>query len=93
MRQLRIHLASVLASFLVAGCALDPVEMPSTIGSAKMLPDRSIHLQLRADTTDGAIGDALFVIRPGDKDYESTLAHLGGLEPGQSKLVRPWPRK
>jgi hypothetical protein len=55
-----------------------------------MLQDRSIQLKQRAEFPNGAVGDGFIVLRPGDKNYESTIAHVGGLEPGQSKPVPPW---
>lgn len=56
-----------------------------------MKEDGTIVLRLRAETDDGASGEALFTYSPADKDYASILRHLGGLEPGATKLVPPWP--
>lgn len=64
---------------------------PASIGAATMTPDRVIHLQLRAEGPDGAIGDALINYAPGDPHYEQILAHLGGLQPGEEKPVPPFP--
>ena len=62
-----------------------------TIGVATMDADRNIALRLRAETDDGAVGEGYFTYAPTDKDYESVLRHIGGLEPGESKPVPPWP--
>ena len=62
-----------------------------TIGVATMNEDRSISLRLRAETPDGATGEGFFTYAPGDKRYDSVLRHIGGLEPGESKPVRPFP--
>jgi hypothetical protein len=67
-----------------------PTTAKQLIGEATMLQDRSIQLKLRAELPNGAIGDGFIVLRPGDMNYESTIAHVGGLEPGQSKPVPPW---
>ena len=62
-----------------------------SIGVATMDADRKIALRLRAETDDGAVGEGYFTYAPDDKDYESVLRHIGGLEPGESKPVPPWP--
>jgi hypothetical protein len=62
-----------------------------SIGVAFMHPDGSIELNLRAEGPGDLLGHALMVYRIGDIDYACVLAHLGGLEPGQTKLVPPWP--
>lgn len=53
--------------------------------------NRTIVLRLRAESPDGAEGEGLITYAPDDKDYASVLEHLGGLEPGMSKPVPPWP--
>ena len=63
----------------------------ASIGAATMTPDGTIRLQLRADGPDGAQGDALLLYPRSDPEYAKVLAHLGGLEPGESKPVPPWP--
>lgn len=62
-----------------------------SIGVATMQADRTLVLRLRAETEDGATGEGYFTYAPGDADYESVLVHVGGLAPGQSKPVAPWP--
>ena len=64
---------------------------PASIGSALMLPDGSIRMLLRAEGLNGAIGDALIVIRRTDPNYRETLRHLSGLKVGEEKPVPPWP--
>lgn len=63
----------------------------ASIGVATMQDDRTIVLRLRAETEDGATGEGYFTYAPDDENYESVLGHVGGLEPGQSKPVPPWP--
>ena len=55
-----------------------------------MLPDGTIVLQLRAEGPN-AVGDAQLTYRKGDEDYAKILGHLGGLAPGESKPVPPFP--
>jgi hypothetical protein len=63
-----------------------------SIGQATMEADRTIVLWLRAQSDDGAtIGHATFTHSPADEAYEPIVNHVGGLAPGQSKLMPPWP--
>lgn len=58
------------------------------IGQAAMLDDGTIVLDLRMeDRKSGAIGDARLRYRPGDPNYQPTLDHIGGLQPGEIKPV------
>lgn len=62
------------------------------IGDAKMEPDGTIVVLLYAsDPATGSIGQALFRYPPPHENYRKWLDHLGGLEPGEEKLVCPWP--
>ncbi|MEJ7733152.1 MAG: hypothetical protein WKG00_28645 [Polyangiaceae bacterium] len=61
-----------------------------SIGVATMDPDGTIVLQLRAESQ-GAVGDAQLRYPRSHKDYQDVLSHLGGLKPGDSKPVPPWP--
>jgi hypothetical protein len=63
----------------------------NSIGVATMEPDGTIVLQLRAEGGAGEVGDALLRYPRGHKEYEEVLTHLGGLHPGESKPVPPWP--
>jgi hypothetical protein len=57
-----------------------------------MREDGAIFLQLRAETPDGqVVGDAAFLYEPTHSEYHSLLEHLGGLQPGESKVVPCWP--
>ena len=62
-----------------------------SIGEATMNEDGTIVLRLRAETDDSAEGEGLITYSPSDENYASVLRHLGGLEPGKSKPVPPWP--
>jgi hypothetical protein len=59
------------------------------IGTATMLRDRTIILDLRAETGK-AVGEARFSYKPGDPKYLTILRHLGGIKPGESKAVLPF---
>jgi hypothetical protein len=58
---------------------------PTLIGDAKMLDDGTIVLDLRHPAW------AQKKYAPSDPEYASVLKHLGGLRPGESKGVPPWP--
>jgi hypothetical protein len=62
-----------------------------SIGVATMSDDGVIRLQLRADGANGEVGDALLTYTPDNPDYASVIAHLGGIAPGETKPVPPWP--
>ncbi|MBL8537496.1 MAG: hypothetical protein JNM59_08860 [Hyphomonadaceae bacterium] len=72
---------------MIAACAHEP----RSIGAATMLPDGTIQMQLRAEGPGGTIGDAMFTYPPNHPQYAEMLAHVGGLSPGETKDVPPWP--
>ena len=61
--------------------------IPSSIGMAAMREDGTLVLDLRGPG--GA--EARVTYGTSDARYASVLAHLGGLVPGESKPVPPWP--
>jgi hypothetical protein len=63
---------------------------PESIGVATMEPDGTIVLMLRAEAP-GIVGDGRLTYPPSHKDYGEVMKHLGGLKPGESKPVPPWP--
>ena len=71
------------------GAMVQSAEQPA-IGQAQMTPDRTIVLDLRAQ--DGqAMGIGRLVYPKEHPQYFEILNHLGGMEPGEIKLVKPWP--
>lgn len=67
------------------------METPDYIGTARMDRDGTIVLDLRAEDEGGAVGVGRLVYPPAHPQYQRVLEHLGGLEPGQSKPVPPFP--
>ena len=61
-----------------------------SVGTARMRPDRTIELHLRAETSDGMVGEAMFSYAPDDLQYEGILQHLGALAPGDQCSVPPF---
>ena len=69
------------------------LEEPQTIGAATMAADGTLELMLRFSDGHGAIGESFLRVPPGDKDYEMWLKHLGGMKPGESKFILPFPEE
>ena len=68
----------------------DPSEKPAagkSIGMARMLADGSILVGVGA----GDRAQAVLQLRPGDTQYQLLLDHIGGLKPGETKSIPPWP--
>jgi hypothetical protein len=65
----------------------------ASIGVARMLPDGTLVLDLRATDAEGRgfRGDARFVYTKSHPEYAEVLKHLGAIAPGESKPVPPWP--
>ncbi len=78
-----------LAMATLAMGSLDAAE--PDIGVATMLPDGTIHMRLRAPLPGGGAGEGEFDYKPDSPDYRQILEHLGGLQPGETKPVKPWP--
>ena len=95
---LLLYLSSIIGSTVIAaadstkGTAVDDraSDPPASIGEARMLEDRTIVLDLRAESPAGAIGDGRLTYPPSHPDYHDILDHIGGLSPGEAKPVPPW---
>src|SRR5690242_1208510 len=60
-----------------------------SIGMARMLPDGTILIGVAAGGGDRA--QAVLELKPGDTQYQPVLDHIGGLKPGETKPIPPWP--
>lgn len=58
------------------------------IGMAEMSAEGTISLHLHSHG--GLVANAEMIYTRGDKNYRDILNHLGGLRPGEVKLVQPW---
>jgi hypothetical protein len=85
--------AAVLTALLVmisAGFAEDaPKKQPFIIGDARMTSDGTIIVNLRR-TTDGINVSGVVRYPVNDPHYQEVLDHLGGMIPGETKLVPAW---
>jgi hypothetical protein len=61
------------------------------IGNATMMEDGTLVLDLVAEGPDGLRGIARILRPPSDPRYAAWIEHLGGMSPGDDKLVPPWP--
>ncbi|MBI1269550.1 hypothetical protein GC174_03865 [bacterium] len=59
------------------------------IGDASMNKEGTIFLRLRS--AGGMPADAQIQYKKGSTHYEEVMKHLGGMKPGEIKLVPPWP--
>lgn len=69
---------------------MSPGKAPAPIGTATMLADSTLVLDLTADTGQTR-GIARVTYPPDHPRHAAVLQHLGGMKPGQSKPVPPWP--
>ncbi len=84
--------AQSLTLLVAFNLSMSQADEPDTsIGTAELMPDRSIVLMLRAQSEDGTVGETRLVYPVGSDGYETLINHLDGLEPSQSKSVPPWP--
>lgn len=64
--------------------------LPAPIGTARMEPDGTIVLDLVA-RQGATVGHGRLTYPPGHPDRAMILRHLGGLRPGETKPVPPFP--
>jgi hypothetical protein len=62
------------------------------IGSATMTEDGTLVLDLVAEGPGGLRGIARILRPPSHPRYAAWIEHLGGIRPGEEKLVPPWPQ-
>ena len=60
------------------------------IGSAEMLKDGTIVMDLYAPEDAPAKGTTRLVYPPDNKEYQAMLQHLGEIVPGKKVGVLPW---
>jgi hypothetical protein len=75
----------------MAWAAENPAPAQS-IGVATMLPNGIILIGVGGGT-DLDRARAVLMVEPGDSNYESIIEHVGGLKPGETKPIPPWPNQ
>jgi hypothetical protein len=97
----RFSVLTLTAALALTACAHTPptptpVAPPAkhvdkSIGTATMLSDGTIVLELRTSMDTDGSGKMIQKIKPTDMQYASTLKQIGGLKPGQSKSIDEYP--
>jgi hypothetical protein len=76
---------TLLGLCLLGACATAP--KTQYIGTARMLPDRTIEQQLVMRGDDNALCEVRIVLKPGDAAWREAVEQVGGLRPGEMKAV------
>jgi hypothetical protein len=63
------------------------------IGTATMMEDGTLVLDLVAEGRRGERGIARILRPPSHPRYAAWIEHLGGLKTGEEKVVPPWPER
>jgi hypothetical protein len=61
-----------------------------SVGVATMLANGTILVGVGEDGP-GARAQFVLELHPGDTNYQMMIDHLGGLKPGETKPIPPWP--
>jgi hypothetical protein len=63
-----------------------------SIGVATLREDGLLEVMLRAESSSGSpvVGDAMFVYKKQDPQYNDYIRHVGGLTKGETKEIPPW---
>jgi hypothetical protein len=89
---IRRGLIAVLVSGVIGGGGPAIAKECSFYGVATMAPDRTIKMRFRAPLPDcGGFAEGALEYKPDTPDYQEVLRHIGGLRPGETKEVPPWP--
>jgi hypothetical protein len=88
-----IRSAPLAVLFLACSGAVLAAENPASdpsVGVARMLENGTILIGVRGPAVDGPL-QAVLMIEPGDTNYQQIIDHVGGLKPGETKSIPPWP--
>lgn len=80
---------AILAALPAAAIAAENQGAPQSVGVARMLADGTILVGVGGD--DPGRAQAVLEMHPGDTNYQMMIDHLGGLKPGETKSIPPWP--
>jgi hypothetical protein len=87
----RLALMVALAvPFSTAVYAAENLNDEKSIGVATMLMDGTILVGVPGPEA-GSRARAVLMVEPGDTNYQSIIDHVGGLKPGETKSIPPWP--
>src|SRR6266567_2300071 len=83
-------LAALMLACSGAALAAENPAPASSVGVATMLENGTILIGIRGPAVDGPL-QAVLMIEPGDTNYQQIIDHVGGLKPGETKSIPPWP--
>lgn len=81
---------AILAFLALSGATSAAESPPASVGVARMLDDGKILVGVPGPN-DNDRAEGVLVVEPGDSTYQRLIDHLGGLKPGETKLIPPWP--
>jgi hypothetical protein len=88
-----VRVALMVALVVPFSAAVHAAENPKdekSIGVATMLADGTILVGVPGPEA-GSRARAVLMVEPGDTNYQSIIDHVGGLKPGETKSIPPWP--
>jgi hypothetical protein len=89
---IRRGLIAALVTGMIGGAGPAIAKDCSFYGVASMEPDGTIRMRVRAPLPDcGGFAEGVLEYKPDSPDYQEVLRHIGGLQPGETKAVPPWP--
>ena len=63
---------------------------PPPVGTATMDGEGTITLRLRS-VSQGMVAETVRTLAPQDPEYAATIEHLGGIKPGESRVIPAYP--
>ena len=72
------------------GLKLSITPVPPNVGTITMADDHGIVLHLRS-LPPRPIAETMVSYKPSDAKYKEMIDHVGGLAPGETKMLPPWP--
>src|SRR5215467_4757689 len=82
--------SAILVAFPATAIAGEDPAAGGSVGVATMLANGTILIGV-GGSGPGARAQAVLEIHPGDTNYQMIIDHVGGLRPGETKPIPPWP--
>jgi hypothetical protein len=82
--------SAILVALPATVVAVEDQGADRSVGVATMLANGTILIGVGGNGP-GARAQAVLEIHPGDTNYQMIVDHVGGLKPGETKLIPPWP--
>lgn len=83
-------MVALASSFSGAAWAAENPGAEKSVGIATMLQNGTILVGVSGPDS-GSRAQAVLMVEPGDSNYQLIIDHLGGLKPGETKPIPPWP--